>query len=224
MAHLKRLTVPKSWSIKKKETVFIAVPMPGPHKKNEAMTLNLILKDFLKVAKTTREVKKILYEKKVLVDDIPRKDYRFPVGVMDIITVPSMNESYILLFSEKGKFILKKLAVNPKEKSCKIIGKHILPKKKVQINLYDGKNLLVDKDAYKVGDTVVVSEGKIKRHLKLEKGALVYLIGGKHIGATGKLTDIKKFKGIENDRIIMETKEGTIETLKDYAFVIEKVS
>ena len=68
-----------------------------------------------------------------------------------------------------------------------------------------------------------MSEGKIKRHLKLEKGALIYLIGGKHIGVIGKLMEIKKFKGIENDRITMETKQAKIETLKDYAFVIEKV-
>ena len=223
MAHLKRLTVPKSWSIKKKETTFIATPMPGPHKKNSAVTLNIILKDFLNMAGTTREVKKIFHEKNVLVDGIPRKDHRFPVGIMDIVTIPSVNQSYMLVYSEKGKFILKKLPSDPKEKHCKITGKHILPKKKIQVNLYDGKNVLVDKDTYKVGDTVILSGGKIKRHLKLEKGALIYLIGGKHIGTTGKLMEIKKFKGIENDRIIMETKQGSIETLKDYAFVIEKV-
>ena len=221
MAHLKRLTVPKSWSIKKKETTFIATPMPGPHKKSEALTLNLILKDFLKMANTTREVKRILHQKKVFVDGIPRLEYRFPVGVMDIVSIPELNESHRILFSEKGKFILQKLPSDPKEKYCKIIGKHILPKKRVQVNLYDGKNVLVDKDTYKVGDTIVMADGKIKRHMKLEKGALIYLTGGKHIGATGKLLDIKKFKGIENDRIIMETKEGKIETLKDYAFVIE---
>ncbi|MEK6839814.1 MAG: 30S ribosomal protein S4e, partial [Nanoarchaeota archaeon] len=120
-------------------------------------------------------------------------------------------------------FMLKKLDTDPKEKSCKIIGKHTLRKKKIQINLYDGKNIVVDKDSYKVGDTVIVAEGKIKRHIKLEKGSLIYLTGGKHIGKVGKLIDITKFKGMENDRIIMETKEGKIETLKDYVFVIEKV-
>ncbi len=222
MAHLKRLTVPKSWILKKKETTFIARPMPGPHKLSAALTLNAVIKEFLKLTKTTREAKRVLYEGKVHVDGIARKEHRFSVGLMDIVTIPSMNESYMVLFSDKGKFMLKKLDADPKEKLCKIIGKHILPKKRTQINLYDGRNIIVDKDAYKVGDTVIVSNGKIKRHVKLEKNALIYLIGGKHIGKTGKLIDIKKFEGIENDRIIIETKEGNIETLKDYAFVIEK--
>jgi len=223
MAHLKRLTVPTSWSIKKKETTFIARPMPGPHKKGECIPLGLVLKDFLHLANTTREVKKILQQGFVHVDGVPRKDHHFPVGVMDSITIPSLNQSYTVLYSTKGKFIFKKLEAIPKEKCCKIIGKHILPKKRVQINLYDGRNVLVEKDSYAVGDTVVVSDGKIKRHLKCEKGAVVYLTGGKHIGTMGKLLEIKKFKGIENDRIIMETKEGKIETLKDYAFVMEKM-
>jgi small subunit ribosomal protein S4e len=222
MSHLKRLTVPNSWRIKKKETIFIATPSPGPHRKSAALTLNIILKDMLKMAKTTREVKHILGDKKVLVDGKARKEYRFPVGVMDVVTIPALNEAYALLYSEKGVFTLKKLPSDPKEKLCKIMGKHILPKKKTQINLYDGRNVIVDKDSYKVGDTVVIADGKIKRHVKLEKGALVYLIGGKHIGTTGKLTEIKTFKGMENDRIIMETKKGKIETLKDYAFVVEK--
>ncbi len=223
MAHLKRLTVPNSWSIRKKDTTFIATPMPGPHKKNECITLNLALKDFLNMANTTREVKKILQQNLVYVDGVPRKDYRFPVGLMDIISIPSIHQSYMVMYSDKGKFMLKKLDTDPKEKSCKIIGKHTLRKKKIQINLYDGKNIVVDKDSYKVGDTVIVAEGKIKRHIKLEKGSLIYLTGGKHIGKVGKLIDITKFKGMENDRIIMETKEGKIETLKDYVFVIEKV-
>ncbi len=222
MAHLKRLTAPSSWSLKKKATTFIATPMPGPHKKRTSLTLNMVLKEMLKLAKTTREVKRILHEGKILVDNKVRREYRFPVGVMDTITIPSLNASYIILYTEKGKFMLKKLSTNSQEKICKITGKHTLPKKRVQVNLYDGNNILVDKDTYKTGDSVILSKGKINRHLKLEKGAMVYLIGGKHIGKTGKLLEIKKFKGIENDRIIMQTKEGKIETLKDYAFVIEK--
>lgn len=175
------------------------------------------------MANTTREVKKILQQNLIHVDGTPRKNFHFPVGIMDVVTIPSLNQAHIVLYSEKGKFILKKLEAHTKEKCCKIIGKHILRKKRVQINLNDGRNILVDKDSYKVGDTVIMADSKIKRHVKLEKGALVYLTGGKHIGAVGKLVDIKKFKGMENDRIIMETKEGAIETLKDYAFVIERV-
>lgn len=222
MAHLKRLSVPTSWSVKKKGITFIARPSPGPHKKSQAMTLNYIVKDLLKIAQTTREVKKVLHAGNILVDTIARKDHHFPVGVMDIITIPSQKESYVSLYADDGKFILKKLKSHTEEKLCKIIGKRILAKKKVQLNLYDGKNLLIDKDSYKVGDTILLAKGRIVKHLKMEKGALIYLIGGKHIGKLGQLIEIKHFKGMENDRIIIESGEKKIETLKDYAFIIEK--
>ena len=57
----------------------------------------------------------------------------------------------------------------------------------------DGRNIIVEKDDYKVGDTVVINitNLKIKESIKLEKGACAYLIGGKHIGQTGNIIDQK---------------------------------
>jgi small subunit ribosomal protein S4e len=222
MAHLKRLTSPKSWDIKRKETIYIAKPSPGPHKLKEGITLNLMLKDILNLSTTRRETKKILNAGMVQVDYITRKDNAFPVGYMDIITLPTIKEVYRVVYTKKGKLTLQKLKTDPKEKLCKIINKKILPKKKIQINMYDGKNIIVTKDTYKVGDTVALHEGKITKHFKLEKNAWVYLIGGKHIAESGKLLEIKKSEGVEKDRIIIQAKDNKIETLKKYAFVIEK--
>ena len=63
-------------------------------------------------------------------------------------------------------------------------------KGKTQINLSDGKNLLIDKGSYSVGDAVLVNFDKkyeIKDHVKLDKGVTIFLIGGKHIGQIGKI-------------------------------------
>ena len=101
-------------------------------------------------------------------------------------------------------------------KPFKIIGKTIT-KRKLQLNFFDGSNILVDKDSYKVGDTLLLSlpEKKIAKHLKLDKKSTIFLTGGKHIGETGNVEDI-----IENRIIYKNTDGNLIETSKKYAFVI----
>lgn len=221
--HLKRIGMPKSWPTKRKGIKFIAKPRPGPHNTKEGITINVILKDVLKIAKTKKEIKAILNTNAFLVDNVVRKDYRFPLGVMDAISIKDKN--YRLVLNKKGKFkVLPIKKEEAKEKIAKIIGKKQLKKKKIQINLYDGKNILVDKDEYKVGDSVLISDNKIKKHLKLEKGSLIYITGGKHIGEIGKVEEIKKHKGITKDTITISANKKKIETSKDYAYVIENES
>jgi small subunit ribosomal protein S4e len=221
--HLKRIGMPKSWPTKRKGIKFIAKPRPGPHKQKECITIRILLKDILNLAKTSKEVKRILNTNTFLVDNIIRKDSRFPLGVMDTILVN--NKHYRLILNKKGKFKLLPIKKEElQEKISKIIGKRILKKKKTQINFYDGKNLIVEKDSYKPGDSVILSKKVIKKHLKFEKGAIIYITGGKHIGEIGKLEEIKKHKGITKDTIIMSVDKKKIETSKDYAYVIENES
>lgn len=216
--HLKRLTIPKSWLVKKRGLTFIMRPHPGPHSIKLSLPLNSIIRDILGIAKNSREVKKILYGSEVLIDGIRRKELKFPVGILDVIEFKKSNE-YLRVILEKGR--IKIIAIDKKEagiKPCKIIGKSKV-KGKIQLNLYDGKNILVEKDEYKVGDTIVIGLPKqdIKEHIKLENGCFIYLTSGKHSGDMGKMDDI-----ISN-KITYKNKNGeVIETLKKYAFVIGK--
>ncbi len=215
--HLKRLNAPKSWPIKKKEAIWIIRPNPGAHELANSIPLTIALRDLLKHAKTTREVKHIVYNKEVLIDGKRRKDLAYPVGLMDVISIPEIKENHRLLFNKKGK--ISAVKIDDKEskiKVCKIRQKK-LSKGKTQLNTTDGRNILVEKDTYKVGDSVVIEfeKQKIIQHLKLEKGALIYLTGGKHIGSVGKI------ETIDNKKIIFKTKENDVyETLKKFAFVI----
>ena len=43
------------------------------------------------------------------IDNKTRRDTKFPVGVMDVITVSKTNESYRMLYDVKGRFTLVKL-------------------------------------------------------------------------------------------------------------------
>ncbi|MBI1972563.1 30S ribosomal protein S4e [Candidatus Woesearchaeota archaeon] len=224
MTHIKRLSAPKSWKLHRKEQTFTIKPSPGPQKHEHALALAVVLRDMLKKVRTTRECKKILGGRKVFVNGKVRKDHRFPIGIFDVISMPVINEQYIMLYDQTGHLHTQKVSKEEADhKVVKIIGKKILPGKKLQINLFDGRNLLVDKGDYSVGDTLILSaDNKIKKHLNFEKGATIYLIGGKHKGTIGTLEEIKPMEGIQPDRIIFKTKEGKIETLQDYAYIIEK--
>ena len=219
--HLKRYFSPKSWKIKKKGIVYITKPSPGPHKIEMAMPLNVILRDVLRYAATNREVKFMLANKDITVDGIRRRDLKFPVGLFDVLSLSDIGEYFRITLDKKGSIILIRISKDESSlKLCKIIGKKMI-KGKVQLNFYDGKNMLVEEDSYKPGDVVLVElikkSFKIKDHIKLTKDSLMFLTGGKHIGETGKVQDIA------GGRIIYKTEKGdVVETLKKYAFPVGK--
>lgn len=223
MTHLKRINAPKSWPIERKVNKFIVKPLPGPHKLKESMPLSVILREILKIGKKKRDIKLILNNKNILINNKVRNDFRFPVGIFDTITISELNKNYKVMYNKKGKITLEEVNKEEKDyKIYKITGKSILKKGKIQINLYNGSNIIVEKDIFKVRDSVVLKEKKIVKHLKFEKGSLIYLIGGKHIGSKGKIVEVKKYPGIAKDVLVFNTDEKTHETLADYAYVIEK--
>ena len=215
--HLKRLAAPKIWSIKRKGLKFVTKPVPGPHNLNTYMPINVLLKEILGYANTTREVKKILNNSEVKIDGNVRKELRFPVGIFDTIEFTNLIEYFRVILNKKNKLDLIKIKKDEALlKPCKIIGKTMV-RGKLQLNLFDSSNILVDNDSYKVGDTVLLSLStkKIEKHLKLEKKSTIFLTGGKHIGEIGNIEDI-----IENKIIYKDQKGNIIETSKRHAFVI----
>ena len=218
--HLKRYFAPKTWNIKRKGIPYITKHSPGTHTIGVSMPLNVILRDILNYAESNREVKFILENRNVEVDGIRRKDYRFPVGLLDVLSLNDTNEHFRIVLDKRGKINLIKIGLEEKGlKMYKITGKKSI-KGKIQLNLYDGKNILVKENDYKIGDTLLMTLGKnvvIKEKVSLDKNALIYLIGGTHIGQTGKVQDII------GNRILYKDESGdTMETLKEYAFAIGK--
>ena len=223
--HLFRISAPKFWDISRKEKKYTIHPSPGPHGIDNCIPLGLIIRDYLKYAKTSREANRIINQGKIEVDGIVRKDDRFPVGLMDVLTIKELSEHYRLLFDNKGNMILHKISKEESNiKPVKIINKTIIKNKKVQINLFDGKNTMIDKDIYKTADTLVydLSKKTFSEHIKFEKGSLIYLMDGKQIGKTGILESIQEQRGNEPTKIILKNGKEKFETLKDYAFVIGK--
>ncbi len=223
--HLKRFKAPKHWPIHPKENKWTTKPNAGPHAIEESLPLLLIVRDILGVADNAREAKRIINNGEILVDGRIRKDYKFPVGFMDVIEIPKSESTFRVLPDEKGRLILYPIAAENKDfKLCKIVDKTTINGGKTQLNLHDGRNCLVD-DEYKVGDVVIlkVPDQDISERIIFEEGTIGLITGGKHIGEIGRIKEINITKSSMLNTVEMETEgKKVFLTLKDYVFVIGK--
>jgi small subunit ribosomal protein S4e len=220
--HQKRVTVPVSWPIARKTHAWVAKTSPGPHSSEDSMPLVMVVRDMLKLVDNAREAKRALYEGKVLVDGKVQKDYKLPVGIFDVISVPLSNQQYRVLKDEKGMFYLSLLEAGAVRKLARIENKTFLKGKKQQLNLSDGSNKLVEGE-FKVGDSLVLSlpEKNIEERIGFEVGNLAMVVGGKHTGQTGKIKEIITVKSSQPNRVIISGDEE-FETIKDYVYMIGK--
>jgi small subunit ribosomal protein S4e len=141
---MKRIAAPKTWNIDRKVSTFITRPRPGPHTFDYGMPLSVVMRELLKFARTAKEAKRILSLKDVFVDKRKRTDDKYPVGIMDVIEFPQLEEQYRILLDVKGRLVAVK--VNAKEagvKLSRIEGKTKLGKGRTQLNMSDGRNITV---------------------------------------------------------------------------------
>jgi len=224
--HMHRIAAPRNYPILRKTAHYVIKLSPGPHPKKASLPLLVVLRDVLKVGYTQKEIKHILNDKKVLVDGKVRKSMKFPVGFMDLLSLPLLKENFRVLFNKDSSLHFMKInEAESKLKLCKVMDKTLLSKGKTQLNLHDGRNIIVDDKKYKSGDSVLITvpEQKITKHLPLEKDMLVYIIDGKHVGETAKLVDFRSMAGSTADRVMLNSHAGEkFETLKKYVFVIGK--
>ncbi len=222
--HLKRYKAPENWPIHPKEYTWTVKTNPGPHPLDESMPLLIIVRDVLKLADTAREAKIIINKGSILIDGRVRKDYKFPVGFMDVIEIPKSGKVYRVLPDEKGRLILHPISKENKEfKLCRIENKTTIKDGKTQLNLHDGRNYLTE-DEYKPADVIMlkIPEQEIQDHIKFENGTLGLITGGKHIGEIGSIKEITITKSSMPNTVIIEGEGKTFQTLKDYVFVLGK--
>lgn len=200
--HLKRKPAPAFWPIHRKEEVWIAKPNPGPHPIEHSIPLTLVLRDMLGLAKTHGEVKAIVSAEKVMVDGKIQREELFPTGLMDVVSIAELEKSYRLLPSAKGLILHPISKDEAGFKLCRIENKKVLKKGNVQLDLHDGRNILVrvkdpnkpEEDVYKTLDTLRISSPRqeILDHLKLIEGATALIVGGKNVGRHGKIVALEQ--------------------------------
>lgn len=216
---MKRLAAPKAWPVERKKSKFITRPSAA-RGKELAMPANMILRDIIKQASTAREANKIVRNNTVMVDGKRISETRRPVGLMDTFAIGETGESYRMLLDKKGKLALKPISGDEaKLKVCRINRKTTLKKGRIQLGLHDGRTLIAAGNGnYRTGDSLLLKlpEQEIKSHIKLEKKATVYLLGGKHTGFVGMVEDIK------DNKLTVKIGGQTVETMKKFAIAIGK--
>lgn len=192
MAVTKRYSAPKFWKVKTKEKKYVVSPLAGPHSKEECIPLGVVLRDILGHARTMSESRKILATGAVKINNLVRKGYAFPLGLMDVADVGG--DLYRVVPSKKGLSLLKIDSKDSNIKLVKIKNKTIIKGKKTQLNFHDGTNMLVDKDSYKTSDVVSIdtAHNLIKDAVKFEKGSFAVVTGGHNAGFKGKIEHIDK--------------------------------
>ena len=217
---LKRLAAPKFWRIEKKTKKFVVKPLPGPHSKDRCLPIGIILRDMLGYAYTMKEAKTILKNCIVKVDGKIKTQNNFPVGLMDVVSVG--DEFYRVLPDSRG-LTVKKIAKNEsKTKLLRIENKICIKKNKIQLNLHDGKNIVVESNDHGTNDVLVFDiEGKtIKDVLRFEKGSKALITKGNNIGSVVIIKDNIITKSSMPNQAVVELDGRSFTLPVSYLFVV----
>ncbi|MBR9702468.1 hypothetical protein GOV10_00385 [Candidatus Woesearchaeota archaeon] len=216
--HLKRLAAPRTWPLKKKGIPFITRPAPTGAEMDMSLPLVIVFKDLLGLAQTTKEVKHILHGQEVFIDGRRVFDHDQSVSLFGTVSVPATKLNYRLTINTKNTLTLIPIqSAEAKLRPCKIKGKTVLGKNKVQLNCLDGSNVTVKKDEYKRGNTILVNVEKktVEKQFAFEKGATVLLYKGKHVG---HLATVEEF---DSKNVTLKADDGKVfETRRAYCFVV----
>ena len=222
--HLKRLAAPRVLRIPRKERALTIRAAPGPHPLEQAIPLGLLIREYLGLCDTYKEARKIISNGDILVDSRKRKNYKFPCGFMDVVSIPKMRKNLRILYDRNGKLTLVSISESDAEwKLCRIQNKTILKRKKVQLNLHDGKNTLVEKDDYRTGDVlkIIFKENKIDDLFKFEKGTISMITGGTHVGEIASIEEVQMVASSKPNLVNLKG-EKEFSTVADYVFPIGK--
>lgn len=216
--HIKRITIPRTWPIPKKGLKYIIRPQVG---KNTELCLPIcvIFRDMLKLVETRNELKQVLSAKDIMLNNKVVKDVIQSVGLFDIISVPKIKKNYRLEVSTNKKLIISETSSKDSDqKPYKVIGKTMLKKGKIQLNLYEGINFIGNKEdikKVKVNDTLLVDlkQNKIIKHIPLKQGSFAWIIKGKHIGNKGDITEVS------NNFVIINAEGTKIKTTIENIYI-----
>jgi len=221
---LKRQMAPTFWGITRKEKRFVVTVKPGPHSKNYSIPNAVFLRDTLKITKTLRESKSVIYEGKITVDGVKRKSLHHGIGLMDVVELDGISDVYRLV-PQNGQ-ILQPLKIDISEKSKKILkltSKTTIKNGKMQLGFHDGRSMIVD-IKINVGDSCLmqVPEQKILEVIKLEKGSQVIVTKGVNAGKIGKVEEVKEGTFTLPKRVEISVDERKIEIPVDIIMTVGK--
>jgi len=230
MTHLRRSTTPDWWPIRRKEATWSVKPSPGPHPADSSIPLAILIRDVLHYAKTLREARLIVGKGYVKVDGAVRRDYKYPVGLMDVVELTPTSEYYRMVPDPVS--FLKPIKIDKAEanlKICRIENKTMVKSGRVQLNLHDGRNIIVDQEEGRkygtLGSVLVnLEEGKLVDYYPMEPGRYVIAFDGVNVGRHGTLVGWIRPLRRRDAIATVKAKEGEFKTVLDYLLVVGRES
>jgi len=227
MAHQKRFAAPRTWLIERKTKPWVVASRPGAHSREYSLPLAVVLRDLLGYTRTLREAKKLLNQGKIFVNGKARKDHGFATGLFDVISMPAAGEHYVVLLSKNRKLFLGKISEKEaKTKISSIVNKTVLKGGIMQLNLHDGRNMLVKekKNDYSTKDSLLVDleKNEVAAHLKYEIGAVAFILRGSHAGEVARIKDIIKIKSSLPNLVELESEGVRFRTSEDSIIIVGK--
>lgn len=223
--HLKRLASPRAWKIVKKGNTWVPKPNAGKHGADRSIPLGLVLRDYLSVVDTMGEAKRVIGNRDVLVDGRIASSHKTPVGLMDIVSLPKMEKNYRVVIDRHGRVVLSEIPANQAAwKLCRVQGKTVIKGGKLQLNLHDGRNVLVKETNVKTGDVVKISlpDQKVVGHYAFGEGMAALLTGGNHIGQFATVGSEEQIRSPSPNLVNVKAGSESFSTIKPYVFVVGK--
>lgn len=190
----KRADVPRFWKISKKDKRFVVRTEPGPHRKDQSYPLLVLMRDILAITKNSREAMSVLNSGKILVDGRIIHSPRFPVGLMDVVDVPSINKAFRLVPMEGG---LEPIEISDAEKNlkmCIVKSKKTVRGAKTACGLHDGRVIYPEAEVdVRPGDSLILKlpEQEFQASYRLSNGSLALLVRGERSGEVITIEDLK---------------------------------
>ena len=91
MTRTKRMTAPDAWQISRKESKYVVSTAHGPHDAS-ALPIGIWIRDHMNLAQNTKEVKKILHDRNVVLNGNVVTDEHIGIDVFDIISFPKIDK------------------------------------------------------------------------------------------------------------------------------------
>lgn len=156
-------------------------------------------------------------------DNKIRRDFKYPVGVMDVLSIVKTGENYRLLYDVKGRITLHKIKDNEARfKLLKVKAKAVGPNKIPYIVTHDSRTIRFPNPDIVEGDTVKfdLEKNQIVEWFKNEPGHLAYITGGNNIGRKGQIQYVEKHLGGFDIVHLRDENGKTFATRKLNVFII----
>lgn len=223
--HMKRLAAPSRWTLPQKEQTWTMKPSAGAHPSELSVPLGVVLRDYLEICDTAREARRAIGDQRVHVDGRAATDIKRSVGYQDVVSFAETGDHYRVLLDQRGRILLVPIAEERAGwKLARIEDKTTVSGGRQQLNLHDGRNVVVDpdEDEFNTGDVLQISvPGQdIENAYTIEPGRIAMVTGGAHAGELATVEEIEVTRNPKGNLAHLSKGDEDVHTLETYVFVV----